>query len=312
MEKRASGFHKMALAALFTVGNALIRYPWRGENEDFLPLFLLSVAGALIPAVFLYPIFRWIWRRPLSHRRGRMILVALLSAFFGAYALVCAWQICADYLRFSMRLVLPMGSRWLLLMLFVVCAVWLSTLRDGGMDSFAGLAFLLAVFCAVFLFLSGLSVFKWEHVPQKPLAWEWGSLGGSFPILRETLLPAMVLAVYFALAESKGGARSLAFGTLIGCAILFLCVAETILTFGASYAAGLEYPYSYAVRILSIGQYYFRLEGFSYLLDYLTCLIRAAVSLATLRRLIGRFCPRLAHRFSWGAGVGLLAILWIQ
>ena len=58
MEKRASGFHKMALAALFTVGNALIRYPWRGENEDFLPLFLLSVAGALIPAVFLYPIFR--------------------------------------------------------------------------------------------------------------------------------------------------------------------------------------------------------------------------------------------------------------
>lgn len=312
MEKRASGLHKIALAALFAVGNALIRYPWRAENEGVLPLFLLSVAGALIPAVLLYPIFRWIWRRPMSHRRGRRILVAFLSVFFGAYALFCAWRACADYLRFSMSLVLPMGSRWLLLILFVVCAVWLSSIRGRGMDSFAMLAFAGAVFCAVFLFLSGLSVFRWEHVSPKPIAWEWGSFGNALTLWKETLLPLSVLAVYFALVEPKGGMRSLVAGTVIGCTILFLCVAQVTLTFGASYSAGLDYPYSYAVRILSIGQYFFRLEGFSYLLDYLTCLIRAAVSLSVGRRLLGRFYPRLSQRFPWVAGVGLLAILWIS
>ena len=312
MEKRASDFHKIALVALFTVGNALIRYPWRAENEGVLTLFLFSMVAALIPAVFLYPIFRWIWRRPLSHRRGRMILVALLSVAFGLYALFCAWRACADYLRFSLRMVLPTGSRWLLLILFVVCAVWLSTLRGRGMDSFALLAFVGAVFCAVFLFLSGLSVFEWKHVSPKSLVWGWGSLDWVRTIWKEVFMPSAVLAVYFALVEPRRGVRSLAVGTAIGCAILFLCAAQTILTFGVSYAAGLDYPYSYAVRILSIGQYFFRLEGFSYLLDYLSCLIRAAVSLATLRRLIGRFFPRLSHGSPWVAGFGLLAILWIR
>jgi hypothetical protein len=311
MERKASGYHKIALAALFTVGNALIRYPWRAGERGALPIFLLSVVGALIPAWLLYPTFRWIWRRPLSHRLGRMLLASALSALFGAYALYCAWRSCADYLRFSMDLILPGGSRGLLLILFVVCAVWLSTLRDRGMDCFSLLACLCVVVCAVFLFLVGLPTFEWGRIFVDFREWEWGTVGDLLMLWRESLFPLSVLAVYFSLVEPKGGARSLAVGTAVGCAILFLCVAQAILTFGASYAAGLEYPYSYSVRVLSIGQYFFRLEGFSYLLDYLTCLIRASVSLAVARRLLGRFCPRLTRRFSWIACVGLILILQI-
>jgi len=312
MEKKVSGYHKIALAALFTVGNALIRYPWRASDQSVLPVFLLSVVGALIPAFLLYPIFRWIWRKPLSRGRTRLFAVGLLSVLFGAYALYCAWRSCADYVRFSMDLILPMGSRWLLLILFVVCAAWLSALPDKGMDSFALLTFLGAIACVVFLFLAGLPQFEWEHVAIDPFQWEWGSFGSILTLWGESLLPLSVLALYFALVEPKGGVRSLAVGTAIGCGILFLCVAQAILTFGASYAAGLDYPYSYSVRILSIGQYFFRLEGFSYLLDYLTCLIRAAVALAVAKRLLGRFFPRLSHNLPLVAGGGLILILWIQ
>ena len=101
-------------------------------------------------------------------------------------------------------------------------------------------------------------------------------------------------------------------GTVIGCAILFLCVVQTILTFGTTYAAQLDYPYSFAVRILSVGQYFFRLEGFSYLLDYLTCLVRASVALSVSKRLLGRFLPRLSRNLPLVVGGGLLLILWIQ
>ncbi len=311
MERKASGYHKIALAALFTVGNALIRYPWRAGDRGVLPTFLLSVVGALIPALLLYPIFRWLWRRPLCCRFGRLLFVAALSILFGAYALYCAWRSCADYLRFSMDLILPGGSRWLLLILFVSCAVWLSALRDRGMDCFSLIAFFSVIACAMFLFLVGLPTFEWEHVSVNFREWEWGSFGNLLMLWRESLFPLSVLALYFSLVEPKGGMRSLAVGTALGCAILFLCVAQAILTFGATYAAGLEYPYSYSVRILSIGQYFFRLEGFSYLLDYLTCLMRAAVSLAVARRLLGRFYPRLTRRFPWIVGVGLILILWI-
>ncbi len=237
--------------------------------------------------------------------------MASLSVLFGAYALYCTWRSCADYLRFSMDLILPMGSRWLLLILFVACVVWLSTLRDRGMDSFSLLAFLGMIACVVFLFLAGIPTFAWERAPVNFLRWEWGALGSLLTLWRESLLPLSVLALYFALVEPKGGGRSLAVGTAIGCAVLLLCVAQAILTFGATYAAGLAYPYSYSVRILSIGQYFFRLEGFSYLLDYLTCLIRAAVSLAVARRLLGRFLPTFSRRLPWIAGIGLILILWI-
>lgn len=110
MEKKVSGYHKIALAALFTVGNALIRYPWRASDQSVLPVFLLSVVGSLIPAFLLYPVFRWVWRKPLSRRRGRRLAVGVLSVLFGAYALYCAFRSCADYVRFSMDLILPMTS----------------------------------------------------------------------------------------------------------------------------------------------------------------------------------------------------------
>ncbi len=312
MEKKVSGYHKIALAALFTVGNALIRYPWRASDQSVLPVFLLSVVGSLIPAFLLYPVFRWVWRKPLSRRRGRRLAVGVLSVLFGAYALYCAFRSCADYVRFSMDLILPMGSRWLLLVLFVICAVWLSRLPDRGMDSFSLLAFLGAICCVVFLFLVGLPRFELEHVTVNPFLWEWGSFGSILTLWGESLLPLSILALYFALVVPKGGVRSLAVGTAIGCVILFLCVAQAILTFGATYAAQLDYPYSYSVRILSIGQYFFRLEGFSYLLDYLTCLIRASVGLAVAKRLLGRFSPRLSQYLPLVAGGGLILILWIQ
>ena len=119
MKKQANGLHKVALAALFTVGNALIRYPWRQSDTNVLFLFLLSVVGSLIPAFLLHPLFRSIWRKPLSRRKGRAFTVAVLSVLFCGYALYCAWKSCGDYVNFSMELVLPQGSRLMLTALFL-------------------------------------------------------------------------------------------------------------------------------------------------------------------------------------------------
>jgi hypothetical protein len=124
-------------------------------------------------------------------------------------------------------------------------------------------------------------------------------------------LPLALLSVYFALTAPRGGEKALAVGTGVGCLLLFVCVMQAVLTFGIDYAAELAYPYSYSVRILSVGQYFFRLEGFSYLLDYLSCLMRCAVSLATAKRLTGRFSPRVGKWIPLGASVVLFGILQI-
>ena len=192
--RRPVGLHKIALAALFTVGNTLIRFPWRVGGAEMPVLFLLFAAGTLIPAVLFYPLLRRLFRAALSRRRGRLLRAVALS---------------------------------------VLLSLW-----------------------------------------------------------RETLLPLVLLSAYFALVLPRRGERALVIGTAAGCGILALCVLQTLLTFGPALAARYAYPYAWAVRIISVGPYFFRLEGFSYLPDYLACLTRSALSLAVIRRLWGRFFPR--------------------
>lgn len=286
------GLHKIALAALFTVGNALIRFPWRSGGGEMPLLFLLSVAGTLIPAVLIYPLLRRLFRTPLAGHRAKRLLAAAVAVLIGCYALVAAVDCMRDYLSFAFATILPGGGKWLLCLLFLGCAVWLSGVGDRGTDIFALLGFALAVVCTVGLFLFGLPDYRAENLAlQKPESLS-ALLPSLLPLWLETVLPLVLLGAYFALVLPRSGERALVIGTVAGCGLLSVCVLQTLLTFGASLAATYPYPYAWAARTISVGPYFFRLEGFSYLPDYLACLMRSALCLAVARRLLGRFFPR--------------------
>ena len=312
MRKQRIGLHKIALAALFTVGNTLIRYPWRQGGQQAVALLLASAAVAVATVLLLYPLFRKIWRSPMGRRPCRSYGVAVLSVLLGAYALLCAWRSCWDYVGFSTRLVLPQGSKVLLTAVFLVCVGWLASLSARGMDCFSLPAFLVVALCVLLLFAVGIGHFQWSDGVKDLLQWESSVLTLLPDMWRESVLPLAVLALYFALTVPSEGERALAVGIGIGCALPLFCVAQGILTFGASYAAELEYPYSYAVRILSVGQYFFRLEGFSYVVDYLSCLTRCAVCIATVRRLAMRFAPKSGKWVSAAACALLLVFSLFQ
>ena len=312
MKKQRIGLHKIAMAALFTVGTVLIRYPWGQSDGGIIFLFFLLAMGALIPPFVFYPLFRNLWRKPLSVNRGKRWLVAIFSILFGAYAIYCGWKGCRDYVDFSMRLVLPQGSRLLLTVAFLWCASRMSALRDRSMDSFSLLGVGVALLCVAILFLMGIPHFRWEYADASLFQWNADAWKKFSSLWLESLLPLTVLALYFALTVPRGGERALALGTGVGCGLLFFCVAQAILTFGAAYASELAYPYSYSARILSVGPYFFRLEGISYLFDYLTCLWRCGISLAVVRRLLARFYPRLGKYVPICLFVLLAAFFLIQ
>lgn len=290
--RRPVGLHKIALAALFTVGNSLIRFPWRGGGREMPALFLLSAVGALIPAVLVYPLLRRLFRKPLSASRARRWLAVPVAILLGLCAILTAADCMRDYLSFAFETILPGGGKWLLCLLFLGCAVWLSGVGDRGIDIFALLGFCALAVCVVGLFLFGIPDYRPENLslrlPEAPAAF----LPMLFSLWRETFLPLCLLSAYFALVLPRRGEGALVVGTAAGCGILFLCVLQTLLTFGAELAATYPYPYAWAARIISVGPYFFRLEGFSYLPDYLACLMRSALCLAVARRLWRRFFPR--------------------
>jgi hypothetical protein len=294
VKKRTFPIRKLAPAVLFTVGNSLIRYPWRAAGDETLTL-LLSLAIALPAVLLLYPLLRELFGGVLHMHPIKRIVAVIVSAVIGTYALFCAYRSCADYIRFTSEMILPSAHALPLALGFLLSAAWLSSLDSQRMNSFALLSLGFVLLCVVVLFLFGFPYFQRENLPLiLPKVFSDPSV--TLPMLwKESLLPLVILSAYFARTVPKRGRLPLALGVALGSLILALCVVQTLLIFGAFYAAELRYPYSYAVRILSVGPYFFRLEGGSYLLDYLFTLLRSAICLATARRLFGRFLPRAAR-----------------
>ncbi len=309
-ERHERGLHKIAVGMLFTVGNSLIRFPWRATDPKVTALFILSVAGALLPACLLYPLLRRLFRQPLGRSGWRLPVAAVSALAVGGYALYVGWHCMRDYVHYAAEMILT-GERSLLFgLLFLLCIVLLARLPRHGADSFSLILAIAALLSVLLLFLSGISQYRVEYLAFRLPASVRELANDALPLWRETVLPLVILSAYMALSTPRRGERSLIVGTLLGYAVLFLCVLQTLLTFGAPFSAGLSYPYSQAVRIVSFGQYFFRPEIFSYGLDFAACLVRAAVCLATVKRLIGRFSPRLAPYVPLTAGAAG-CVLWV-
>lgn len=307
--KAPTGLHKIAAVALFTIGNTLICFPWRGENGALPMLALCSLLVSCVPALALYPLLRRLFRTKLSRHLGKYLLAGAVALVLSGYAAYTAFDCLRTYLDFVYATVFPAGGRWLLLPLLLTCTIWLACVGDRGTDVFALVALATTLLCVVGLFLFGISEYRVENLPIEAHLGDGALPKPLLTLGLEIALPLVLLSAYFALTLPQNGMRTLLLGSLVGSGILLLCILQTLLTFGIGLAAAYPYPYAYAVRMISVGPYFFRLEGFSYLPDFLACLFRSALCLATVRRICGRFFPRVAHRVPMIMGVALLAAL---
>lgn len=298
-KSRPRGLHQIALVALFTLGNTLLRFPWANAQAGVTVSFVLSAITALLFGLCAYFGAAWLYRKWLkSRKRLRLIVCASFSVPICALAFYFAVSGSRDLFSFMKQSLLPEGTELVFAALFLAVCAWLSRAERRGMDVFALIAFFAAVVAVTVLFLLGVPQFRMEYGSvELPGV---GAIGASlFPIFVEFALPMIPLGAYLALAKPQNGGKRpwhpLVCGVLFGGGIMLLCVLQTLLTFGASYAAGLAYPYSAAVRVVSLGAYAFRPELFSYVADFLSCLIRVAVCFSCLKFTVGRFFPRVRN-----------------
>ena len=286
-KRDAEGIHLAALAALFTLGNVLLRYPWSRSGHGEAVLCLLSVAASVGVSVLLFFLLRWILRGDRSHPLFRCLRL-LISVPAVGYALFCAARCCYDFTDFAVELILQGGSRLLTAGLFLLCACLLASLSASGVNRFCLISLTVSAICVLMLFVIGFSQLRWELFSKDLLALPT-EIGSTLPIfLTEAAAPLLLLSMLFA-TEERARSGGLTVGILTGGGILLTCVAQAILTFGGAYAAELPYPYVFSARILSVGPYFFRVEGLSYLPIFLTCLTRAVVCLRLAVRLCKRF-----------------------
>jgi len=286
-KKSAEGLHFAALAALFTLGNVLLRYPWSRSGRGEAVLCLLSVLASSAVAALLFPMLRWLLRDGQKSPFRRFLQLTIAVPTVG-YALFCAARCCYDFTELAVELILPDGSRLFTAGLFLLCACLLARLSTAGVNRFCLISLTVSLLCVLILFVIGASQLRWSLFSGDLLALPT-EIGNTLPIfLTEAAAPLLLLSMLFAM-EERAGSGGLTVGILTGGVILLACVAQAILTFGGVYAAELPYPYVFSTRILSVGPYFFRVEGLSYLPILLACLARAALCLRLVVGLCRRF-----------------------
>ncbi len=297
-KERPRGLHQIALIALFTLGNTLLRFPWANARAGVTVSFVLSAITALLFGLCASFGAAWLYRKRVKSKKLRLAACVLFSIPVCALAFRFAVGGSRDLLLFLEQTLLPERTGPAFAALFLAIAAGFSRAERRGMEVFALVSFFAVLAAVAALFLSGVPQFRVEY--GKAELPSLAAVGASLPsVLVEFALPMIPLGAYLALAKPNGGGRRpwrpLVCGILSGGGMMLVCVLQTLLTFGATYTASLQYPYSAAVRVVSLGAYAFRPELISYLPDFLACLLRVAVCFSCLKFTVGRFLPRVRN-----------------
>lgn len=309
--KNRIGLHKTAIASLYTLGSAILRFPWRDAGDAvpvWLGIYLLTAFLTAVPgSVLLHRLFH----RPLCGNRFRLAVAATVVCLLLSAAFYTAWRTASGYSAYAEETLVDPANRALFLFLFLLTAGLLARIPRRGTDLLALVAFALSLLSFVWLFLRATPQFGADRIafsfPDDRAAWGT-ALTSVAPDAVVTFLP---LAAYFGCAlpgkEPRRNASVLTAGIATGGGILLLRFLQTVLTFGIAFASTRNNPYFSAISVIRVGQYAFRPEILSYLPDFAACTVRVSLCLACIRRLTGRFLPHIGRGFVLPAA----AAVWI-
>lgn len=285
----------LCLVSLFFVGNAVINLPFGyGCNAallGFITAFLLC-----LPLILLFS--------KTSLKKEKAPLSVAFSLIFVLYSLFCGIVTFRNYVTFSDRIILPeIGSFFpTLLFLFLL---WL--ICKGKKEAVLKLALISAilVFSLVIILclLSLDSMSLTALLPKNP------------PSLKETGYQTLsfvsmsfiegVVLMGFINSENK---KAIMKGYFTGAAILLIILLQCISVFGYSLTARLDYPYAFAMSIITFGDKFSRMEGFSYLLYFSCTLIKTAVCLISARDSLTLLFPK-TKKFFFPAALFIYGII---
>ncbi len=262
--KLKHNFSYICLYSLFFIGNTVINLPFkeytRGSIFGFIIAFLL---GFLV-------ILRL---KSIEFTEKSTIVSKVIYLFLCLYALLCGIVTLRNFVTFSDRIILPEISSFFPTLLFLLLIWFLCRQNEKVILKLSFISLTVIVFLVVLLFLFSIKFLSFDFLTQ------------NLPTIKE--IGYQTLA-YFSMSFIQGiiifgfvrkAHTSYVGGYIIAGFVLFLTLVQCIGTFGFSSLSNLMTPYSSAVGIITFGDKFSRLEGFSYFIYFATTLIKTVISL---------------------------------
>lgn len=285
--------HETCLVALFLVGNMLIGMPFLSAGGQSLSGFFAAAVLGFLSLLVLIPVCSRL--RPGSFRAVTGILPKTLYAFLLLLAISAAipsgWCCLRDFSVFVSLVMLPDASRPVVMLLFSALALLLAFSRKETLLKLSLLTFFGTVVCVLLLFLASAGQLRLKNLlPDESLTLQ-NVTGGAVPFLLKGFGQLFVVIAYLSLTSPRFTKKAPVAGTALGSGILLLCLCNILLVFGEKFTSQLDFPYSYAISIITVGQLFSRMEGITYFIYFFCCLIKLAVCIAVVRLSVRRFLP---------------------
>lgn len=260
--------HVFALFALFVCGNAVITLPFFNASNPLLCFFVTAVAS-IIFILFFYYIINLCFKFRIV-----FIVIGLAVSGLAIYSTVTTLY---DYLGFVADIQLPQTS---VVLLWLMALLTVTVFASSSNSAIYKYGLLVAIFSVGMIILMFLGQIKHFDISQIKSDLSKSDFFTTVPKMFLRYFSSLAVPVLFvALTNNKKVPTTIVYGAACGFLIIAVCLAQSVLTLGASPTL---YPYIRAVSVISSGSLFTRYDGFVYFVFFACAITKAAVCVKTV------------------------------
>lgn len=310
-EKTTKYKHLICMLGIFILGEAVISAPYGGADSLNVLALLCACAISAVGVYLLTPLLSRIFSNGPEGKNAFFKVVYTFSCCIVIiFSLFLAAKTFVSLNNFVCEVMLIKTPRFITAL---VLAVLSAVAAAGQRNSAFKFSLIAAVLCALIilaLFLFSFPDFKIRNIVPYTYLPSYNLLGQIAQYILRAFAPVIVAVVYICATHESPRGSVLCDGVLLGGIMLLLCVANSVLIFGASAAAEMQFPYSDAVSLVTLGELFTRMDGFSYLLIFIASVTKITVCLKTAILLIAKLGFKYKRSFVAVCG-GLMFVLAI-
>ena len=257
--------HKIFLLSIFLIGNTIIVFP-RGSGSY---LAFLAVAVATIPAVFITLILFKVEKELIK----TPFVLSLILALFGVLVFIICTR---DYIDFVDVMRLPKTPKFLLTTLFVIVSVILGVSKRKTLYIFGLYSFFATAIIFVFVFILSIPKLDFNFLLLDNFDLKL-FLNQTLTFFIHSFGQLVIMSFFLARNREEPNKKVYIFGILFGVVFMLIYILNIMLVLGGKVAQISVYPYSTLTSLVSFGDDFSRLDGFTYFVYFFSSILKNAV-----------------------------------
>lgn len=267
--------HKISLFALFMLGEAVILLPFKSSTDKTLIAFLIA-AFIGIPLLVLV---QFLLKKAEEIKTLKNTVKIIIYILFIIYSLYLAANTFNVFMDFVYTYVLIGVSKLFSAMVFFSVTLTLSFLKRNVLYKFGIVTAAVSLVLIIILFAFSVGQFSLDNISLLSMPSLKDVYSESLTYLKSLILPSLILLIFEDDYNKKGNLSVVVRGYSFGLCLHLICLLNSLLIFGTSLSARLDFAYSEAIATVTAGNIFTRMDGFSYFVFFISCLVKITLCL---------------------------------